>query len=98
MKAGRAAVMRGPVVFCCHEPPAGALTLDPTTLDGPTEDHTTCPDGMAGRASTRRGNTADEKQLVLTEFADPDGRTTCFNLPDLDPAEDDELNQLETNP
>ena len=48
--------------------------------------------------STRRGNTADEKELVLAEFADPDGRTTYFNLPDLDAAEDDELKHVDTNP
>ena len=98
LQAGRVAVMRGPVGFCCHEPADGALTLDPATLDGPTAGHAIRPDGMVALASTRRGNTADEKQLVLTEFADPDGRTTYFNLPDLDAAEDDELKHADANP
>lgn len=98
LQAGRVAVMRGPVVFCCHEPADGALTLDPATLDGPTAGHAIRPDGMVAFASTRRGNTADAKQLVLTEFADPDGRTTYFNLLDLDAAEDDELKHADANP
>ena len=99
LQAGRAAVMRGPMVFCCHEPATGELTLDPATLDGPTVvDHTIRPDGMAAHIRAGRGNAADEKQLVLTEFADPDGRPTYFNLPGPGGAEDDELSQVDANP
>lgn len=105
-QAGRAAVMRGPVVFCMN--PAqeksleakdgadlGHIVLDPASLRDATTRDTVRPGGVACQAVAGRGGTGVEfcsgLSLVLTEFPDPDGRCTYFRLPDLSVAVPDEL-------
>lgn len=105
-QSGRAAVMRGPVVFCLN--PAqnekiadwdGAdlsrITLDPASLGEPAADDSVRPDGIACpiQAWTPGYATArpGDLELRLTEFADPGGRAIYFRLQDLSLAEEDEL-------
>jgi hypothetical protein len=102
---GRAALMRGPVVYCIgaannaellktHQKP-GDLILDPTSLGTPVADKVVRPAGMKvlAKAWPPGSQTRDAAPLdvVLTEFVDPSGVTTYFRLPDLTRAVDDEL-------
>ncbi|MBN1342405.1 MAG: glycoside hydrolase family 127 protein [Phycisphaerae bacterium] len=106
---GRAALMRGPVVYCigaannaellekCRKP--GDLILDPTSLGAPVADKSVRPDGMKvlAKAWPPESETKDPAPLdvVLTEFVDPSGVATYFRLPDLTRAVDDELTSKE---
>lgn len=102
---GRAALMRGPVVYCigtannaellkkCDTP--NDLILDPASLGTPVSDTSVRPDGVkvSAKAWPPKSETKDAAplDLVLTEFVDPSGLTTYFRLPDLAKAVDDEL-------
>ena len=104
-QAGRAAVMRGPMVFCLN--PAqhpdlnkqdGAdlerLLIDPSSLKLVADDSVR-PGGMGCRVGMWRssfglGGKADY-ELTLSEFADPGGRATYFRLREPGMAVDDGL-------
>ncbi len=104
-QAGRAAVLRGPLVFSLN--PAGDASLakqdpedlgryalDPAALEF-AADESIRPGGVACRASAwKPGYGTQPKhdlQLRLTEFADPNARATYFRLRDMTAAVDDEL-------
>jgi hypothetical protein len=105
-QAGRAAVMRGPLLFCLN--PAqhadlakldgtelGYLALDPSSLEAPVQNDAVRPGGLgckvqAWKAGFGLGKKGDYT-LTLTEFADPDGKAAYFRLRDLGVAVDDEL-------
>lgn len=92
-QAGRAAVMRGPQLFCLNSkknPQIAGLDLrqiyiDPETLEGPFPDDAVRPDGLSCRIkgwkslgfTTGGGHNLD---LYLTEFPDPDGVFTYFRV------------------
>ena len=105
-QSGRAAVMRGPLVFCLN--PAqkkslrdrdaadlGGIVIDPTSLVDLPDNAAVRPGGMACRV--RAGDdliavgVSGNLSLVLTEFADPEGKCVYFRLPDLRAAVPDEL-------
>jgi len=72
---GRAAVMRGPLVFCLNParnpiPGQAPLILDSATFRPPVADETLRPHGVACRM--------DHAPELLTEFPDPDGEATYF--------------------
>lgn len=104
-QSGRAAVMRGPVVFCMdpaqnellQNQDAGNLDVmvDPMSLrDLPGAD-TIRPGGVA--CQVRASNDLEaigvsgNLPLRLTEFPDPEGKVVYFHLPDLSVAASDEL-------
>jgi DUF1680 family protein len=102
---GRAALMRGPVVYCIgtaqnadllkkYEKP-GDLILDPGSLGTPVADTSVRPDGMKvpAKAWPPASETKEAAPLdvVLTEFIDPSGVTTYFRLSDMTKTVDDEL-------
>ncbi|HPO12667.1 MAG TPA: glycoside hydrolase family 127 protein [Candidatus Hydrogenedentes bacterium] len=102
---GRAALMRGPVVYCIgtahnaellkkYDTP-NDLILDPASLGTPIPDTSVRPDGLkiTAKAWPPKSETKDAAPLdvVLTEFVDPSCITTYFRLPDLTNAVDDEL-------
>jgi DUF1680 family protein len=102
---GRVALMRGPVVYCIGTaqnaelikkyPKPGDLVLDPASLGAPVSDTMTRPDGqkVLAKAWPPEGDlkTPATLDVVLTEFADPNGIATYFRIPDLTKAVDDEL-------
>ena len=102
---GRAALMRGPVVYCIGTadnaellkkyPKPGDLILDPASLGAPVADPSIRPDGrkVLAKAWPPESETKNPAPLdvVLTEFVDPSGVTTYFRIPDLTKAVDDEL-------
>jgi hypothetical protein len=94
-QAGRAAVLRGPMLFCLNparnERLAGVdlsqITIAPTSLEGPIGDNTIRPGGQACRVCAwspgKWSPTAKtDLTLVLTEFADPGGEATHLKVPD----------------
>ncbi len=105
-QAGRVAVMRGPMVFCLNrsrhdrlkDGDLRLLTLDPTSLEGPVPDDGVRPGGVACKAKAWGPgkwypHAKPDLELVLTEFADPGGEATYFNVPNPKGRElvDDEL-------
>ncbi len=93
-QAGRVAVLRGPIVYCLNreshkdlktvEP--RMLTINPTTLKGPTADKTVRPDGQSLEVAAWAPGAwyPMEKAayvLKLTEYADPQGEATFFHVP-----------------
>ena len=106
-QVGRAAVMRGPLVFCLNRDrhksvdlpkDLRTLMIDPTSLDGPVPDDSVRPDGLACRVRAFRPggqppSTKAELALVLTEFPDPGGEATFLLVPEHAAPEpvDDEL-------
>jgi len=106
-QAGRAAVMRGPLVFCLNRnrqesvalpKDLRTLVIDPTSLEGPVPDNSVRPDGLACRVrafrpGSRPPSAKAELGLLLTEFPDPDGEATFVLVPDHAAPEpvDDEL-------
>jgi hypothetical protein len=99
-QSGRAAVMRGPLVFCLNPAQSktlqnrdaadlGMLKLDPTSLkDAPGANACRVSAWDAGcMALGVPGNLS----LKLTEFPDPQGKAVFFCLPDLRAAVPDEL-------
>ncbi len=78
---GRAAVMRGPMVFCLNPArnhltgqDSNALTINPDTLQPPVTDETLRPGGIACRLSVDPPG----RSVLLTEFVDPDGEAVYF--------------------
>jgi DUF1680 family protein len=105
-QSGRAAVMRGPVVFCLnpvqHESlrnkdgaDLGCIVLDPTSLTDSSGGGVIHPASIACQVKAGRGGTGVQfcsgLSLRLTEFPDPDGKCVYFRLPDLSAAIQDEL-------
>jgi uncharacterized protein len=104
-QSGRAAVMRGPVVFCLNpaqneslrKQDAGDLDImiDPNSLKDSPDAVAVRPGGMACQVIA--GDDLEVKgvsgnlSLRLTEFPDPEGKVTYFRLPDLSVAVPDEL-------
>jgi DUF1680 family protein len=104
-QAGRAIVLRGPVVYCLsrtrHPELAKVdlrlLTLDTKSLSGPTPD-ASLPGGTACHVKAWGPGKwyphgKPELNLTLTEFPDPTGESAYFNVPNPNAAEivDDEL-------
>jgi uncharacterized protein len=105
-QAGRAAVMRGPIVYCLS--PAqderlakqdaadlGGIMVYPTSLKESTGGDPVRPNGTAcaikaGVAGYDMWN-SNNLSLRLTEFPDPEGRCVYFRLPDPNAAVPDEL-------
>ena len=101
---GRAALMRGPVVYCigsasnadllanCDKP--GDLILDPASFGTPVADMSVRPDGLKVTAKAWMPGSATKDapplEVVLTEFVDPSCVTTYFRVSDLGKAVDDE--------
>jgi DUF1680 family protein len=106
-QAGRAAVMRGPVVFCLnpaqnktlkHHDAAdlgSLLVLDPKSLKDASGGEVVRPGGVACQASgwfdTMEIGIPSNISFRLTEFPDPEGKQVYFRLPDLSVAAPDEL-------
>ncbi|HUT24067.1 MAG TPA: beta-L-arabinofuranosidase domain-containing protein [Sumerlaeia bacterium] len=104
-QSGRVAVMRGPQLFCLSRARNEAaakidprqIVIDPATLEGPIDDGSVRPGGMACRIRgwEKMGFTAGgspDLRLVLTEFPDPEGVATYFRVRRLGQAGvDDEL-------
>jgi DUF1680 family protein len=97
---GRFAVMRGPLVYTLNPDKESSLTkidlkrlvLLPETAELVMNDTTFRPNGTACRIKAdldKAGKGA--LSLTLTEFPDPDGQWTYFQLPDSKTAADDEL-------
>ena len=108
-QAGRAALMRGPVVYTLN--PAqdsllaksdaadiGRIVLLPDTAEPPIADASVRPGGTACRIKAQREGfgLADKPNvtLILTEFPDPDGQCIYFRLPPAAKPEPDELRLL----
>lgn len=104
-QAGRAAVLRGPLVFALDPSREGALggldaadlgrfTLDPESLEV-IPDESLHPGGVAVRVGAWKPGYGTQGKhdlrLTLTEFPDPGGRATYFKLRDLAGARNDEL-------
>ncbi len=92
-QAGRAAVMRGPLLFCLNpalNPNINAnqlklLRLDPASASGPVENTAVRPGGIACRIkmwSPEQYAGSPDCDVILTEFADPGGLQTYFLLTD----------------
>ena len=105
LQEGRAALMRGPVVYCIgtkhnaelietYRQPRD-LMIDPTTLGEPVADTSVRPDGLCVPAKAwppgEHGKGAASLDVVLSEFVDPSGIATYYPIPDLTEAVDDEL-------
>jgi len=93
-QAGRVAVMRGPQVFALNpgtnEKLVGvnlrAITIDPSTLEGPNEDQSVRPGGQsctvkAWKTTSWYPAAKHDFSLTLTEYADPDAEATYFHAP-----------------
>jgi uncharacterized protein len=104
-QAGRAAVMRGPLVYCLNPGAEKALagldgadlgrfTLDPASLEV-VADESVRPGGTAIRVGAWKPGhsiaTKTELTLRLTEFPDPGGMATYFRLRDGSAAQDDPI-------
>jgi len=109
-QAGRVAVMRGPMVFTLsrmrHKELANTdlrlLVLDPTSLEGPSTDNTVHPGAQACRVqawSPGQWYPSAKPALVLTltEYADPEGESIYFKVPNprADVLKEDELIQTD---
>jgi hypothetical protein len=97
LQDGRAALLRGPVLFCLN--PArnesltgvdpGEVTVDPASVVGPFDDTTIRPGGQACRVRAESPST--KLTLIMTEFADPGGEVTHMKVAESDGLIDDEL-------
>jgi len=106
-QAGRAAVMRGPLLFCLNPEQnkliadldgadLGQIVIDLKSIEQePVKDSSVRPDGIGCRIKAGYTPFAMGNEgnitLTLTEFADPDGKCVYFRVPDLSEAVDDEL-------
>jgi DUF1680 family protein len=102
---GHVALMRGPIVYCLGAaenaellkkyPKPGDLILDPASIGDPVADPSIRPGGMKFLAKAWPPEDAKNGpatlDVVLTEFVDPSGVVTYFQVPDLTKAVDDEL-------
>ncbi len=99
-QAGRVAVLRGPLVFCLNRArqknlaavDLRLLTLDPSSLEGPVSDDAVRPGGLACKVrawgpGTWYPHAKPDRQLVLSEFADPAGELVYFHVPNPHAAE-----------
>jgi DUF1680 family protein len=109
-QAGRAAVMRGPLVFCLDPRQAkslagqnaadlGHIVIDLASIEpASVPNDAVRPDGIGCRlkAGTVPGAMGDEGDitLTLTEFPDPNGKVCYFRVPDLTKTDADELTGL----
>ncbi|HBE43355.1 MAG TPA: hypothetical protein DDW27_19570 [Bacteroidales bacterium] len=106
-QSGRVAVMRGPLLFCLNPAQNGSLAkmdgadlgrivIDKASIEpAPVKSSAVRPDGIAcclraGTSPFAMGNSRNVT-LILTEFADPDGKCTYFRIPDMSEAVTDEL-------
>lgn len=96
-QAGRAAVVRGPQVFCLTRSRNAhvenvdkidlrLLVLDPSSIEGPMPDDSIRPGGIACRVKAWPPGAVYPQvgpslELTLTEFADPQGEATYFLVP-----------------
>lgn len=85
---GRAAVMRGPLVFCLNpmrnaEAGETSLIVDSTSFEPPVPDETLRPHGIACRQT--------HEPALFTGFPDPDGEATYFTPASNDLLTADEL-------
>jgi DUF1680 family protein len=104
-QSGRAAVMRGPVVFCFNPAQNDRLQkmdaadlssymIDPDSLKLSPGDSTLHPDDVACFVDANERTFSlgtRENSFKLTEFPDPDGKVVYFRIPDLSVAIQDEL-------
>ena len=105
LQEGRAALMRGPVVYCIgttgnaellteYKEPRD-LMIDPASLGEPVADASVRPDGLKVTAKAwppgSHGKGTASLDVVLSEFVEPSGVATYFHVPDLAKAVDDEL-------
>jgi DUF1680 family protein len=106
-QAGRAAIMRGPLLFCLdplqneslsHLDGAdlGRIVVDLHSIEEvPVKNDDVRPNGIACRLKASDKpyamGNAANLSLILTEFPDPDGKCTYFRVPDLSEAVPDEL-------
>ncbi len=105
LQKGRAALMRGPVVYCIgtqhnaevlkmYSRPRD-LMIDPATLGDPVADTAVRPGGLIVTAKAwppgKHGDGAPSVDVVFSEFVDPSGIATYFLIPDCSVAVDDEL-------
>ena len=98
---GRAALMRGPVVYCIGTAANADLLKkypeprDPTSLGEPVADTSVRPEGLKVTAKAwppgGHGKGPASLDVVLTEFVDPSGIATYFRISELSQAVDDEL-------
>lgn len=94
LQEGRAALLRGPVLFCLN--PArneaiagmdlGEIVVDPSSVQGPIDDDTIRPGGQACRVrawspGSWSATSAADLTLVLTEYADPGGEAIHLKVP-----------------
>ena len=103
LQAERAAVMRGPVVYCLSgelnklpaDMPLRDIVIDPNTLGEPLEDSRTRPNGVsctvAAWSPGRDVSQSPDLKLILSEFPEPTGEAIYFRLSDPAVAVDDEL-------
>jgi len=103
LQSGRAALMRGPLVFTLAREgnglpetmPLRDITLDPESIQGPVAHTTIRPDGTACSIKAwspgRPHDQTPDLRLTLTEFPDPDGEEIYFKLPTGTKIETDEL-------
>ncbi|MBN2218316.1 MAG: glycoside hydrolase family 127 protein [Pirellulales bacterium] len=105
MQEGRAALMRGPVVYCIgaaanaellkKHPDPGDLVIDPASLGEPVADAAVRPNGLKVTAKAwpwaSRGQGAPPLDVVFTEFVDPTGVATYVHVPEGTPTVEDEL-------
>jgi hypothetical protein len=105
-QAGRAAIMRGPQVFCLdpsqNEKLKGLdgidlsrIILDPSTMtlvpDNSVRSNGTACKVKGWKASFGMSVPPHEFELIFKEFPDPNGQQTYFSLSDMKPAVEDEL-------
>ena len=107
MQEGKAALMRGPVVYCLGTaqnegllkkyPNFNGVVIDPSSLGEPEIDTSIRPDGRKVTVKARveawgaGGSLAPYQTLTFTEFIDPTGIVTYVHLLDLSKTEEDEL-------
>lgn len=75
------------------------LWLDPLSLKGPFADETVRPGGMVCKVGAWKegfgmSDGPYDYELLLTEFPDPESKSTYFTIADLTYAQEDELNQI----
>lgn len=107
LQEGKAALARGPVVFCLGTaqneeilkkyPGFSGIVVDPAALGEPEPDSSVRPDGMKVAVKARVeapgawSKGAPHLTLTFTEFVDPTGIVTYVHLLDLAAAVEDEL-------
>ena len=105
LQEGRAALMRGPVVYCLGGTANAELLkrfkdprelmIDPASLGQPLADSSVRPDGLKVTAKAwapgNGGQGTAPLEVVLTEFVDASGLSTYLRIPDPAKAVEDEL-------